>query len=115
MGDIAVSQEAIDVLNKESKGQPYLMQLLGYYLVREIGAHTSKPVKVTAECVERSTRFAHTAYERRALRPLLSELSALEMSYLRAKRSLTKFDMTAYAASGPQIDSASISGDLPSQ
>ena len=41
-----------------------------------------------------------------------------ETTYLGAffsKRSLTKIDMTAYAASGPQIDSASISGDLPSQ
>lgn len=98
VSDITISQEAIDTLNEESKGQPYLMQLLGYYLVREIGAQTSKPVEVTAECVEHVIRLAHTAYERRALRPLLSELSALEMSYLRAMSSALNEDRIASTA-----------------
>lgn len=35
--------------------------------------------------------------------------------HLYTKLSLTKFDMATYAASGPQIDSASISGSLSSQ
>ena len=98
VSDITISQEAIDTLNEESKGQPYLMQLLGYYLVREIGAQTSKPVEVTAECVEHVIRLAHTAYERRALRPLLSELGALEVSYLRAMSSALDEDRIASTA-----------------
>lgn len=84
---VAVEQEEIDDLNRTSYGQPYLMQLLGYHLINELPQEARKTVLATSEQMEASKALSLTAYERRALQPLLDELTDAEVCYLRAASS----------------------------
>lgn len=82
---LSANPEAIDLLNDRSYGHPYLMQLLGYYLVLDVNERVSSgKYEATTEDVERIIPTAYATYERRALRPLCDELTASELAYLRA-------------------------------
>ena len=82
---LSIDQTLIDKLNRASYGQPYLMQLLGYYLIACINeddqgaTHDVKPQEV-----EVAISLAVSAYEKRALSPLFEELPKREREYLRA-------------------------------
>lgn len=82
---LSIRKEEADRLNEASYGHPYLMQLLGYYLVNHVntidegGSHV-----VSTHDVSEVTPTAIRAYERRALKPLVDELSELELAYLQA-------------------------------
>ncbi|MBR3159799.1 MAG: ATP-binding protein [Atopobiaceae bacterium] len=82
---LSVHREEADALNEASYGHPYLMQLLGYHLVTHVderdwdGRHV-----VNRRDVDEVVPMAVRAYERRALKPLVDELSDLELKYLRA-------------------------------
>ena len=79
------STRAVDLLNEKSYGHPYLMQLLGYFLVQDINERIdTKTYVATEEDVRHIVPLAYAGYERRALRPLCDELSPQELSYLRA-------------------------------
>ena len=80
---IGVSETA--GLTAASYGHPYVMQLLGYYLVLHADEHTSAiPYTVSAQDVSTVIPQVVEAYEQRALRPMLDELTASEVTYLRA-------------------------------
>ena len=78
-----VSSEIIDLFNKASYGHPYIMQLLGYHLILNINEHASgKQHNVTEKEAQTSIANAIFAYEQRALKPLVDELSKSEKAYL---------------------------------
>lgn len=82
---LSVQQEALQLLQAKSLGHPYIMQLLGYYLILHINEHTTaRRHEATAEDVERSAPLALAAYERRALAPVVDALTPTERNYLRA-------------------------------
>lgn len=61
------------------------MQLLGYYLVMLVSEREPDGrYTVSAENVEEARAMSVHTYERRALKPLLDELSDTERQYLRA-------------------------------
>ena len=71
-------------LVRNSSGQPYMMQLLGYQLVEYMNGKDVKPLVADEEDVATISPMARDAYEHRSLQPLLDELSAGEVAYLRA-------------------------------
>ena len=85
-GDIKglnINSEIIEKLNKASYGHPYIMQLIGYYLILYINDHTTgKQHTVTDEEAQTAISNAVFAYEQRALKPLLDELPKGEATYL---------------------------------
>lgn len=82
---LSVRKDEADALNKASYGHPYLMQLLGYYLVDRINERDGgNRHVVSSQDVDEVTPIAVLAYERRALKPLIDELSDLEFKYLQA-------------------------------
>lgn len=84
MGNLKTEKEAFAEMVHHSSGHPYMMQLLGYYVIEYLNQHGSKKPVVTAQTVEAVAPVALEVYERRALRPLLDELSEGERGYLRA-------------------------------
>jgi len=83
IGQLRISNELLDRLNKVSYGQPYLMQLLGYHLVAYINKENPSDVhEVAAHEVEAAISRALLAYERRALKPMVDELSDTSRAYL---------------------------------
>ena len=82
---IKIDKDSIDRLNEASYGQPYIMQLLGYYLILGINeANPGKQYTVTARDIEVSIDHALKTYELRALKPLVDELPESDQKYLRA-------------------------------
>ena len=80
---LSISSKLIDRLNEVSYGHPYIMQLLGYYLILNINNHISeRKHETTNEEVSEAIRNALFAYEQRALKPLLDELPNGEKKYL---------------------------------
>ncbi len=80
---LKVGQEIVEKLNLASYGHPYIMQLLGYYLILHINDHaTGKTHSVTYDEVRFAIENAVFAYEQRALKPLWDELPNGEKSYL---------------------------------
>lgn len=80
---LTVGDDIIEKLNEASFGHPYLMQLIGYHLVLHINEHVSgKQHHVTDDEAEVAVKNARFAYEQRALKPLLDELSESERKYL---------------------------------
>lgn len=84
MVGFSVKENALEELVRCSSGHPYMMQLLGYHLVEYVGRRSAKKILVSLEDVEVVAPVALESYERRALRPLLDELSEGERGYLRA-------------------------------
>lgn len=80
---LVIGQTEIDSLNLASYGQPYLMQLLGFYLVNQLAQNPNDGIAVVSNQIKTSMELSLTAYERRALQPLLDELSEAEIDYLR--------------------------------
>ena len=80
---LSLDDAALDRLVAASMGQPYLVQLLGYYVV---GQAIDEGHVGTYEIGEKEMRpmipLAVQTYKERALAPLLSELSPLETNYL---------------------------------
>lgn len=82
---LSVRKGEADALNRASYGHPYLMQLLGYFLVTCVNEReTGNRYVVSSQDVREVIPMAVLAYERRALKPLVDELSATELQYLRA-------------------------------
>ena len=82
---LALSDEGLSALTRASYGHPYLMQLLGYYLVlacNERAGGAERHHEVSAADVEAIVPAARDAYERRALAPILDELTDAERAYL---------------------------------
>ena len=79
---------ALHDLVAASYGHPYLMQLLGYHLVLICDSRsTSNIYVVKSEDVQDSIAGAVESYERRALDPMLDELTVAEHDYLKAMSS----------------------------
>ena len=81
---IVVTQRLRDMLNEASYGHPYLMQLLGYYLVNGINSVEGSSPGTITDIANQTVPLAINTYERRALKPLIDELSEGEVAYLRA-------------------------------
>ncbi|MBQ6441302.1 MAG: AAA family ATPase [Lachnospiraceae bacterium] len=80
---LTIDREFLDRMNQASFGHPYIMQLLGYHLVLQVNHHNpGKKHEVTREELEESIKMALSAYEQRALKPLLEELPKNERQYL---------------------------------
>ena len=80
---LEIGEEHINRLNQCSFGHPYLMQLLGYYLIMQINEnHPGKTHEVTKKEVDEAVESALLAYEQRALKPLVEELTESERKYL---------------------------------
>ena len=80
---LTVSESMIGKMNQVSYGHPYLMQLLGYYLVLHINSQDpAKNHTVSDKEVEEAVANAQSAYEQRALKPLMEELPHREKDYL---------------------------------
>lgn len=80
---LVMGHEIINCLNEASFGHPYIMQLLGYYLILHINEnHPEKHHVVTDQEVQTAISNAVFAYEQRALKPLLEELPNREKEYL---------------------------------
>ena len=89
--DLIVSDGHYSCLNEASYGHPYLMQLLGYHLVLLANERASTmPYESTDGDVQEAVSRARLAYERRALRPMLDELSLGERAYLQAMGALMR-------------------------
>lgn len=84
MSNLKVEGEAFERLVRRSSGHPYMMQLLGYYVIEYVNQLGAKKPVINAEAIGAAEPVALDAYERRALRPLLDELSEGERGYLRA-------------------------------
>lgn len=93
---LSVDQDSLGRLVKASMGQPYVMQLLGYYLLAEINNRIlSKRYRVSRKDVEEVIPMAIAAYERRALKPLVDELTGSERTYLLAMAEVAGEDGTS--------------------
>ena len=80
---LQIDQTFIDRINKVSFGHPYLMQLLGYYLILQINNQQSeKKWAVTENELAEAEKNALLAYEQRALTPLFEELPEKAKKYL---------------------------------
>lgn len=80
---LKIGQEDINRLNQCSFGHPYLMQLLGYYLIMQINEdQPGKSHEVTKDEINMAIENALLAYEQRALKPLVEELSDGDRNYL---------------------------------
>ncbi|MBQ9016161.1 MAG: AAA family ATPase [Firmicutes bacterium] len=82
---LKISDGFLDQLNLKSYGHPYLMQLLGYHLILRMNENSpGKSHEATEREVSDAIEIALRTYERRALQPLLEELSEAEKKYLEA-------------------------------
>lgn len=96
---LEVEQEHLDVLNSSSYGHPYLMQLLGYYLIVHVNEkHKAGSYKVVDADVQSAVSDALLSYEDRALKPLMDELPNSERRYLSAMSANLNEDRLAATA-----------------
>ena len=96
---LSVEDAELNSLVEASCGHPYLIQLLGYHLVVHLNSiDTRMPHTVTNDDVTEAVPRAIEAYERRALRPMLDELSREERSYLVATSCCLNADREAAVA-----------------
>lgn len=82
---VTIGKECLDELVPASYGHPYLIQLLGYYLVErmnELQDSTSRTVHLRD--IRHATHMAVAAYQVRALKPMVAELAPTDRAYLRA-------------------------------
>ena len=82
---LRLDSDALQRLVAMSSGHPYMMQLLGYFVVEYANQRAAeRSYDVTLPDVEEVIPVALAAYERRSLQPLLNEASRSEVGYLRA-------------------------------
>lgn len=82
-----------------SYGHPYMVQLLGYYLVdHENGESGSASHRVTRRDVRDAVGRAVEAYRERALRPMVAELAPADRAYLCAVAQTIDHRRVAHAA-----------------
>lgn len=80
---LSISQAIIEKLNEACYGHPYIMQLLGYQLVLQVNEkNPGKKHIVTEEEAQAAISNALFAYEQRALKPLVEELTNNEKTFL---------------------------------
>ncbi|MBR1477530.1 MAG: ATP-binding protein [Lachnospiraceae bacterium] len=80
---LSINKTLLDRINTTSFGHPYLMQLLGYYLILLINQiSTNKKHTVSEDELAVAEKNALLAYEQRALKPLFEELPDSEKRYL---------------------------------
>ncbi len=110
---LSITSAMIEKLNEACYGHPYIMQLLGYYLILYINDHDSgKKHSVTEDEIKAATENALYAYEQRALKPLIDELPNSERSYLVKMSECLNSDRlaeTSDIASGLGVSSAKLS------
>ncbi len=83
-----VRVEELEALARASYGHPYVLQLLGYYAVVVANAHADSSRHVlTGQEVAQAIPMAVDAYGRRALKPLVEEMTPLELSFVTAMAS----------------------------
>lgn len=94
-----LEEDALDVLVRASYGHPYVIQLLGYHTVALVNKRcdVARHVVTASEATD-VLPFAVGAYERRALAPLIDELSPQELSFLRGMSSVLDDDRVAHIA-----------------
>ena len=84
-GGLGVASEDLDRLVQASYGHPYVLQLLGYYLVTVVNrGEPKRKHEATRKEVDEAIELAISAYETRALQPLIAELSTDSLRYLKA-------------------------------
>lgn len=82
---LSIGNDALDELVGASYGHPYRIQLLGYYLVLSCNSRSKRAeYTVNVHDVEGILADADDSYERRALAPMLDELTNAEREYLTA-------------------------------
>lgn len=82
---LSIGTGGMQRLLQASCGHPYLLQLLGYYLITLANEYSGgESYLIKPDEAEKITNMAQSAYEERALRPLLDELSPKEREYLAA-------------------------------
>lgn len=81
---LQLTDGAFDLLVRQSSGHPYMMQLLGYQLIEYLNGRSSKDIVASEGDVAVIVPLVHDIYSRRSLKPMLDELSASEVDYLRA-------------------------------
>ncbi len=80
---LTLDHDALSLLVEKSLGHPYVIQLLGYYLIARINETTAaNRYKITTDDVKASAPLALVAYERRALAPIVDALTKGETDYL---------------------------------
>ena len=96
LGGLAVGKEELEALVNASKGHPYIMQLLGYYLVDSLRADAEHgAMVVTDAAVEQAVLKARSAYAQRAVKPIVDALGEAEVAYLRAMSRVISSDRRA--------------------
>lgn len=99
---LRLTDGAFDLLVRQSSGHPYMMQLLGYQLIEYLNGRSGKNITADEEDVAVIVPLAKDIYSRRSLKPLLDELSAGEVDYLRAMAEVA--DSGFLSASGDITD-----------
>lgn len=80
---IALDNACLTRIVDASYGQPYLIQLIGYYLVANVNESCeAKTHTATEQNADAAIATAITAYERRALDPILAEMTVSERLYI---------------------------------
>lgn len=93
---LSVGKDAFDDLVSSSKGHPYIMQLLGYYLIEDANAKAGKGAgRITRADAGRTIERALDAYATRAVAPIVDAMSDGEADYLRAMSQVIGIDRIA--------------------
>ena len=80
-----LADSVLDAMIAASMGHPYLMQLLGYYLISRTNQKgEGQSCQIDENDVQVVVSRARLAFERRALRPMVGELTDAQREYLRA-------------------------------
>ena len=92
----SLEKDALELLLRESKGPPYIMQLQGYYLIDNINEKVQKrSYRIEVKDVECAMPAVRKAYDSRALEPLVAAMSRSEVEYLHAMAGLLGEERTA--------------------
>lgn len=93
---ISLEEDALELLLRESKGHPYIMQLQGYYLIDSINERVrNRSYRIGLQDAERVMPAVREAYDSRALEPLVAAMNRSEVEYLRAMAGLLGEERTA--------------------
>ncbi len=93
-------EDTIAALARRSLGHPYLMQLLGYYLVEQAStSNASDSLKLEATKVEAAFAPSYLAYRANVLEPSLARLGGRALAYLTAVATLLDENRVARTAS----------------
>ena len=93
---LTLTDEALMRLVSNSKGQPYMMQLLGYYAIEYASAKASgKTFTIQATDIEQIVSLALDTYEGRVLGPLVAEISNGKLEFLKVAAQVLDADHQA--------------------